>query len=79
MSDIKELQLSLHAHIIEAIEPLQVMKLRLEVEIKHNKLEEYQVQVLKQDLREIDVIIEKIIGLKIMQEFFQTSRDLFHS
>ncbi len=68
MTDIKDLQNSIFKHSKASIQPLQLIKLRINAELK-SLMEPHRRKILEADIRRCDAIIEQILCLEIMQEY----------
>lgn len=74
MYNIKELQNSLHKHSIKAIQELQIMKIRLQAELKE-QMSATERETLEKDLRRCDNIMDQVLCFECMIEYYQLDRE----
>lgn len=77
MLDLKDLQKSLHKHTVASIDSLTLIKAKLEFELKSKELPEHQREIFQADMRRCDNIIESMLSLQTMDEYYKFNYGLF--
>ncbi len=70
MTNIKNLQNTIHGHSITAINALQIAKIRFKQELK-NELPEHIRKMIERDLKRCEVITDQVLCFEVMDDFYR--------